>query len=136
MCNFADENRLGMNKLRFLFGALAALFVMSCGQANKTNVSAVQFSEDKVLVDGKPFTGEVWSDDGVTYRIVAEKGEMVSFTLYHDNGNVAFSQASHGDSAMVCDEQGAPVSIDSFATRYKDLAKEIPELMKRIRGEQ
>ena len=124
-----------MNRLGILSGAMALLFVISCGES-KTNVSGVEFSDGKALVAGKPFTGEVWSDDGSTYRMDAAEGEIVSLTLYHPNGNIAFSKPAHADSALFYDEQGTRLPLDSFATRYEELAKQIPQLLKRIKGDQ
>lgn len=124
-----------MNKWVILTGACVVLAFLSCGK-NRINVSAVQFSEEKVLVDGKPFTGEIWSDDGATYSLTADQGEVVSFTLYHINGQVALCKASHIDSTLVYDEQGSPITVDTFATRYKELAAELPQLVKQIKGNQ
>ena len=122
-----------MNKWGFLTAACVMLAFLSCGK-DRINVSAVQFSEEKVLVDGKPFTGEVWSDDGASYSLTADQGEVVAFTLYHNNGQVALSKASHSDSTLVYDEQGTPITVDTFATRYKELAAELPQLVKQIKG--
>jgi hypothetical protein len=124
-----------MKKWGFLTGACVMLAFLSCGK-DRINVSAVQFSEDKVLVEGKPFTGDIWSDDGATYTLTADQGEVVAFTLYHSNGQVALSKASHADSTLVYDEQGTPITIDTFATRYKELSALLTQLVKQIKGNQ
>lgn len=116
--------------------ATAAAFVlMLCGcEESKTTLGQTEFKEKKVYVDGTPFTGKVWSDDSVTFCLEAEDGEIVGFTLYHDNSAEALRLYAHGDSLKAYSENGDEISVDSFNTAYKPLATIIPELAERITG--
>ena len=80
--------------------ATAAAFVlMLCGcEESKTTLGQTEFKEKKVYVDGTPFTGKVWSDDSVTFCLEAEDGEIVGFTLSHDNSAESLRPYAHGDS--------------------------------------
>ena len=114
--------------------AFAAALLLLCGCADeKTTIGQSEFKDKKVYVDGAPFTGEVWSDDGMTYCLEAEDGDIVSLTLYHSNEAKALTLYAK-DSLKAYTENGDEISLDSFNAAYKPLAKEIPELSGLING--
>lgn len=117
----------------FCVGLLAAIMV-SCKQQTAT-LSQVEFSDNQVYVEGKPFTGVVWSDDHTTWQLTTDNGQVTAFTLYHASGDPAFTMQSPADTLTAYDESGAIIPIDTFAIRYKELAKQIPQLLQTITGE-
>ncbi len=121
--------------LRRLFSIL--LFVsalVSCTEKEVIGVDQVEFRDSIVYLNGNPYTGIVWGNDSL-WQLTVENGQMTAFTLYHQNGETAFSMTSPADTLQAFDETGASLPIDSFAVRYKSLADEIPALIKRIHGE-
>ena len=106
------------------FVAAIVLLLVGCVE-KKTTISQAEFKDSKVYVDDAPFTGEVWSDDGMTWCLEAEAGEMVGFTLYHSNESKALTLTSP-DSLKAFSENGVEISLDSFNNAYKSLAQEIP----------
>ena len=83
----------------------------------------------------KPYTGKVWSDDQQTWQLTAEEGQVTAFTLHHADGSTAFTMQSPADTLTAFDESGNTIPIDTFAIRYKQLAQQIPQLLKAISGE-
>ncbi len=116
--------------------ATAAAFVLMLSGCTeeKTTLGQTEIKEEKIFVGGTPYTGKVWSDDSMTYCLEAEEGEIVGFTLYHANNSEALRLYSDGDSLKAFTEDGIEISVDSFNTAYKSLAKIIPELAGRITG--
>ncbi len=113
---------------------LLSLFLLGCGD-KKVTMSEVEFVDTKAYVDGHPFSGEVWSDDTARWCLTAENGLLTSFTIYHDNGTPAYTMYSSADTLQAFDESGAPMSLDTFALRYKPLAEEFYALTDRIVGQ-
>ena len=114
----------------------AALVLVLCGcNQEKTTLSQAEFNGKKVYVGGTPYTGKVWSDDGMTYFLEAEEGEIVAFTLYHANEAEALRLYANGDSLKAYSENGREITVDSFNTAYKSLSLLIPELAGRITGQ-
>ena len=110
------------------------LLLVNC--ADKTaKESDVTYSDAQVFLHDKPYTGEVWSEDGVTWCMTATDGTPTSFTLYHTNGTAAFVMQSPADTLQAFDDQGTPIAIDSFAIHYKELAGQIPALLARLNGQ-
>lgn len=128
----ARKRRLEMYMKRCAFAAALVLLLMGCVE-KKTTIGQAEFKDKKVFVDDAPFTGEVWSDDGKTWCLESEAGEMVGFTLYHTNENKALT-LSAPDSLKAYAENGEEISLDSFNNAYKSLAREVPELAGLIKG--
>ena len=122
-----------MDLRKILTGGLVSLLLLSCGD-KKVTVSEVEFVDAKACVDGHPFSGEVWSDDNASWCLTAENGLLTTFTIYHGNGTPAYTMTSVADTLQAFDETGAPISLDSFAVRYKPLAEEVYTLTERIVG--
>jgi len=123
--------------LRKLITATAvAIVLVGCGKHSVT-VSEVEFNDEKVYVDGHPFTGTVWSDDNATWQLTTTEGIPTAVTFYHNGGAVAYSMESSADTTdlRTYDEEGTLIPIDSFVVRYKSLATEIPSLLQLIKGE-
>ena len=115
--------------------AVVALLVVGCSKRSVT-AHEVEFTDEKVYLDGRPFTGTVWSDDKATWQMTASEGIPTAVTFYHSGGGAAFVMESPADTAdmHVFDETGARIPVDSFAERYQDLAAQIPALLQLIKG--
>ena len=101
----------------------------ACGPEKKMHLTDVEWQQSMVQANGSPVTGELWSDDDLTWCMTLEEGIPKAFRLYHDNGKEAFVMNSPADTLQAFDENGQVISIDSFAIAYKQLAQQIPELM-------
>lgn len=112
--------------------AATMLLLVGCVE-KKTTIGQAEFKDRKVYVDDALFTGEVWSDDGKTWCLESEAGELVGFTLYHANESKALT-LSAPDSLKAYAENGEEISLDSFNNAYKPLALEVPELAGLIKG--
>ena len=114
---------------------VAALLLMGCGKQS-VMVSEVDFNDEKVYVDGHLFTGTVWSDDKSAWQLTANDGIPTAVTFYHSGGGEAYVMASPADTVDIrtFDEEGNLIPVDTFAERYKDVAAQIPALLKRIKG--
>lgn len=123
-----------MHFRKLLLVGLVGAGIMSCGEPTAT-VSQVEFEGTQVYMDGKPYTGKVWSDDQQTWQLTAEEGQVTAFTLHHADGSTAFTMQSPADTLTAFDESGNTIPIDTFAIRYKQLAQQIPQLLKAISGE-
>ena len=128
----ARKRRLEVYMKCSAFVAAIVLLLVGCVE-KKTTISQAEFKDSKVYVDDAPFTGEVWSDDGMTWCLESEAGEMVGFTLYHSNESKALTLTSP-DSLKAFSANGVEISLDSFNNAYKSLAQEIPELAGLIKG--
>ncbi len=121
---------------RLATAAVVVLSLVGCGERSVT-VSEVTFSDEKVYVDGKPYTGTVWSDDKHTWELTSSEGIPTAVTFYHDGGQAAYIMDSSADTAdmRTFDEGGTRIPADTFAERYKDLASQIPALLRLLKGE-
>ncbi|MBP5387772.1 MAG: hypothetical protein J6Y97_10365 [Prevotella sp.] len=121
---------------KLITATVVAILLVGCGKHSVT-VSEVEFNDEKVYVDGHPFTGTVWSDDNATWQLTANEGTPTAVTFYHDGGTVAYSMESSSDTTdfRTYDEEGTLIPIDTFVEHYKDLASEIPALLQLIKGE-
>lgn len=115
--------------------AVVALLLVGCGKRSVT-VHEVEFNDEKVYVDGRPFTGTVWSDDKATWQMTANEGILTAVTFYHSGGSAAYIMESPADTVdmRTFDEDGIRIPVDSFAERYQDLAAQIPALLQLIKG--
>lgn len=120
---------------KIMLSGLICLALSSCHE-RRTTLSEVQLADTLILEGGKPFSGELWSDDDSTWCLTAKDGRPIAFTLYHPNGTTAFVMQSPADTLQAFDETGETISIDSFAVNYKQLAEQIPALMERFHGPQ
>ena len=120
---------------RFLFALYVPLALCSCSGSGTSTISEVEFGDSTVTLDGKPFSGKIWSDDKTTFCLEADKGVVTSFTLYHTNGTPAYVMASPADTLEAFDETGKAIPLDTFCSRYESLADEITALNYKINGD-
>lgn len=120
---------------RFLFALYVPLALCSCSGSGTSTISQVEFGDSTVTLNGKPFSGEIWSDDKATYRLEADNGVVTSFTLYHANGTPAYVMSSPADTLEAFDETGKAIPLDTFRLRYEALADEITALSHKIKGD-
>ena len=111
---------------------VSALIMLSCNSDTKATMSTVRIDKTCISMDGKPFSGEVWSDDNKTYCLQVENGSLVSYTLYHPNGQPAVTITTSEPSTQFYDESGKALPLDSFISHYRVLADEVTDLAERI----
>lgn len=109
--------------------------LLSCSKEKTSTISEVVFADGTATVDGKPFTGEIWSDDNKTYCLETDKGVVTGFKLYHSNGTAAYVMASPADTLEAFDEAGKSIPLDTFIKRYESLADELTAVNNMIKGE-
>lgn len=131
-------------KTRTIFGALVlagSVMLIGCAQkksdaagnevaADSTAVEAVADSgavandgvevtagSDRVraVKDGKPYTGEIWSEDGKTYVMKFKDGKSYEGILYHKNGKPAMVE---GENGKCYDEDGSVLTAEEFTVKY------------------
>lgn len=119
-----------MHLLEQLLSFVVVLCLFAC-KPGRTAVSEVVFTDSLAYVDGHLYSGELWSDDTVSYCLVTEEGRVVSLTMYHDNGQVALTMPS-ADSVSCFDLAGESIPFDSFVARYEALADQVSQLTHRM----
>ena len=92
--------------------------------------------EDEITAekDGKPFTGEVWSEDGKSFVMNFKDGEPVNSVTYHRNGKeaiVASSDASNPEPKYY-DEEGNEIDVDVFMEKYEAYVEEVGPQMESV----
>lgn len=103
------------------------VIVMSCGSRIK-HISDMEIRDSLIYADGKPYSGEIWSDDEHVYRLTAQDGVVVNCRLYHDNDSVAIEILN--DSVVTYyNDEGDELPEDTFKVRYKDVCAILAELM-------
>ena len=108
-------------------GALLLVCCWACGP-HQARMHEIAMDKESILKNGEPYTGEVWSDDGKSFCLTTRNGELTRFVMYHLNGREAVCIDNLDDEMTVYDEGGETISIDSFATQYKELAGTLHEL--------
>ena len=126
-------NRLEMRLLKLLLPLLALTSLFSCSSDTLT-LSEVTFSDSLALVGGRPFTGDIITDDH-SCQLRSEDGRIISLTLYHSDGTHALELLSPGDTLTCFDEAGTPIPLDSFVKHYETLATQMQQLTMLITGQ-
>lgn len=113
---------------------LPVIFLPSCNE--KANFSDINIKilddaengEDGIILkDGKPFTGEVWSQDNATICIKIEDGVAKEMSFYHMNGKIAVYQIPYKQ-YIYYDDEGNVISRDSFMDKYGYLSDKIQSI--------
>lgn len=137
-------------KTRTIFGALVlmgAMLLTGCSQKKK-DAAGNEVAADSVAVadsvkagdksvevtagsdvvravkDGKPYTGELWSEDGKTYVMKFKDGKSYEGILYHKNGKPAMVE---GDNGKCYDEDGSVLTAEEFTIKYYKYLEESSE---------
>ena len=82
-----------------------------------------------VYVDGKLFTGELWSNDDRTMCMEVKDGQVETFTLYHMNGKVANIQYGNGNGNNF-DEFGNTLSETELDNKYPYLRQATERILR------
>ena len=113
---------------RNLIIALALpMVVMSCGSRMK-HISDMEIRDSMIYADGKPYSGDVWSDDEHVYRLTAREGVVVSCLFYHDNDSVAI-EILNDSIVTYYDDEGEVLPEDTFKVRYKEVCASLADLL-------
>lgn len=113
---------------------LLATLCFSC--SSRTELSDLEFRRQTqyVYLDGKAFTGEAWSSDNKTIRLVCKNGIVQSLTAYHENGTKAIESTSLLGEGKCFDDVGNPIKIDDFMKSYPALVDQIAAMTYEIKG--
>ena len=93
------------------------------GNAEAKDSVSMTAGEDRVraVKDGKPYTGEIWSEDGKTYVMKFKDGKSYEGILYHKNGKPAMVE---GDNPGCFDEDGKEMTAEEFTVKYFNILEE------------
>lgn len=105
----------------FVILFIAILMTSSC--MKKIHTNEVSFKQDSVFFDKKPYTGEIWTEDGKTGCFNIDNGVLKSLKFYHDNGKEAISMDIKNKKPIthIYDDKGNATDIVSFQQKYMDL---------------
>ena len=101
---------------------IAIILLSSCGSKIKT--TDVQLVGDEIFLEGKPYTGQVWTKDGESIVVEVSDGRPVKFTLFHDNGKPAMiTTFSAGDKEKkYYDINGYEMTKGDWISKYYDVS--------------
>jgi hypothetical protein len=106
-----------MKKVFFL---LFALLVISC--ENKVKISALDYKMVNdmpiITLDGKPFDGVAWSEDGESSSITVKRGVFTKLEFYDTDGVMYWKSGLSGESFY--DKDGKKISEKRFSKQYPD----------------
>ena len=111
---------------------LVVVLLCSCSE-NKIKSTDVQFIENEIIYNDKPFTGQVWSKDGESVVVDVSDGRLVKITYLHKNGNpaaVGTLRVKDGRRSKrlyftYYDINGYEMAEHEWETKYEELLKEI-----------
>lgn len=122
---------------KYLISVITCLLLFLFSSCEKRiNFRDIAFQDNKVCYEGKPFTGQIWTDDDSFGCFETEDGMMRSCTFYHDNGQVAIKMQipeekdskglENGDKntapvTQIFDEKGNTMDLLSFQQKYMPL---------------
>ena len=90
----------------------------------KTSEIILDEGFDMINPDSTLFTGEVWSDDGKTFKMIVKDGDVEETFTYHENGQLAISSHNNNMGEEVnayYDEEGKEMSEDDFMAKYQSV---------------
>lgn len=113
---------------KILISALS-ICLFACG-TSEVKISQLLFNEaiTNAYYKGKAFTGSAWSEDGKSISIECVDGKVTHVTVYHDNGEVALQNTQLADAGKSFDEDGNPITMQEFVSKYPDLVKKVKEM--------
>lgn len=104
--------------------ALAVLLSLPVSCTKKIHLDDVEMRGDTAFYNGKPFTGEVWTDNNADGFFAMDNGILKKFTFYHHNGKVAISAVVNSGKQpdiTIFDDKGKKISMNDFMSRYSDI---------------
>lgn len=77
---------------------------------------------------GKPYTGDVWSDDDKTACFTYKDGKLTVMTAFHDNGQVACTAGQkEGEGSKYFDTEGNAIDEMTFFGTYRSVLESVAE---------
>lgn len=79
---------------------LCIVALVACADAlgnKRVHQNEVILKNDICLYQGKPFTGQVWTDDDKSACLEVEDGNMVRMTYYYKNGNKLYEASEENE---------------------------------------
>ena len=90
----------------------------------KIHTCDVSFRQDTAIYNGKPFSGEIWTDDDESGFFLTEEGQLKGLTFYHRNGKEAITMKRINDGApeiKIYDDKGDSIDLVTFQQKYADI---------------
>lgn len=115
-----------MKKIIIYLAAAAVIVSLSVLQSctKKIHINDVEMRGDTAYYSGKPFTGEIWTDNDADGYFDMADGILKKFTFYHHNGKVAISAVVNNGTKpqiTIFDDGGNKISMAEFTSRYSDI---------------
>ena len=107
-----------LNKIVLLFAVL-----LFCSCESKIKSTDVEFVNNEIVYNAKPYTGQVWSKDGKSLVVEVSDGRPIKITLFHKNGNPALvsTKILHDGELEHFDINGYEMTEHEWETKYGDL---------------
>ena len=98
---------------------LLCVFLVSC---SKTKVTDLQYKYERwncyVFQDNQPYDGEVWSEDGTSYKLTVDCGLLKKIEYYSEDGKL-FCVVENEDKKFF-NEKGDEITRDQVRELYWD----------------
>lgn len=112
--------------MKKLISLAVALIIATafCACTKKIHTNEVTFRGDTAIYEGKPFSGEIWTDDDQSGFFLTEDGKLKGLTFYHRNGKEAISMKRIDEGAPdieIVDENGDSIDLVTFQNKYADI---------------
>ena len=112
---------------------VAILLLTACGRSVK--MSDLQYKEGDranifyVYYDDKAFDGEAWSDDGRSFKIIADSGIMKRLECFDEAGILFYAFDCNDRTEMYFNEKGNEITRDQARELYPNKYKHLQEVL-------
>lgn len=111
----------------------AIMLLTACGRSVK--MSDLQYKEGDranifyVYYDDKAFDGEAWSDDGRSFKIIADCGIMKRLECFDEDGKLFYAFDCNDREEMYFNEKGNEITRDQARELYPNKYKHLQEVL-------
>lgn len=105
------------------FYILAVLILLTACH-KKIYTHDISFKGDTVVYQGRPYTGDIWTDDNTSGFFKTENGQLQELTFFHRNGKMAIHMKVSPQGAPhteIFDDHGDSLDLVSFQQHYMDI---------------
>ena len=113
---------------------VAILLLTACGRSVK--MSDLQYEEGDrsnikfyVYYEDKAFDGEAWSDDGRSFKIIADSGIMKRLECFDEAGNLFYAFDCNDRTEMYFNEKGNEITKSQARELYPNKYKYLQEVL-------
>lgn len=123
---------------KYLFLLFAVLAIVSCGKKKYSDLTYEFKGHDIYAFDeGKPYDGEVWSDDGKSIMLRFSTGILKEVCSYAEDGWLAIKESEDGETYY--NQKGEVITRSQFKELYgaerkriKRISREMEDHMKKV----